>query len=146
MKNHLRIKVNVFKITTIVLMLSGSFSCEDSIEYLYRLPSSEKREIIKIFKDEPGFVLSKTDDVADRIWYYFFVPETPDDTFSEQLYFWTKTGSPEDDLYKYISPYKEIKVKISGNVTNSISLHKERGQDGVVTNEYNILEVLSIKE
>jgi len=150
-------KANVLKITAIVLMLAGSFSCgtkmnigdEDSTEYLYCLPSSEKRDLIKTLKDEPGYISWRTDPEVDRIWYYYFELETPDSKFSERLHFWTTVGSSDINLDKYDNPNEVIRVKISGNVTNSLSLHKEWRQDcdsGFVTREFNILEVSSIKK
>ena len=157
-------KTYFFKITTIALILAGCISCkekmndgnEDSIddnkdftEYLYRLPSSEKRDIIKTFKDEPGFITWRTDPAADRIWYYYFEPAAPDNKFSKRLHFWTAVGKSDVDLDKYVSPNNDIKVKVSGNVTNSLSLHIEWNPDcdcGFATYEFNILEVSSIKK
>jgi len=137
----------------VCLLLSGIFySCtnkiKDSEDYLYCLTCTEKRDVIETLKDEPGYITYRTDPAIDRVCYYYFEPSTPKNKFSERLHFWTTVGSPDVNLDKYVFPYKVIKVEISGNVTDSLSLHREWREDcdcGLITREFNILEVSSIK-
>ena len=140
-------KSKIFTIAAMLLLVAGSFYTCQKNENNNELPDLTRSEgqddgktVLKVFKDEPGFIRGITSPHIDRLNFYFFEPVTPCDEFTYRLYL---TNGSLHDINLYVNKF----VKINGHVIDNMYLIEEFDSDCecLVTRKYNVLELSSIK-
>ena len=120
----------IFELTSIAFENTDCASCEN-------------KQIIKVLKDEPGYIKNISFNSTDFRYFFVFEPIHRDPKLTIQLHVCSIV-----DLENYQIAATGKYVTISGNITNCLSevIDYDPGCRCSVRYEYNILELSSIKE